>query len=220
MKTKKKSKLSAAHRRAISAAVKKAAKQRKQRLLKGEDFKADVKAAFSAGIDGGMPRVVDSKVDFNKTRLLGSRAVDPNVEIKNIQVACRQPENAGQQVDMVNHPPHYKHHPSGIEAITITRHMTFNVGSAMKYCWRANHKGNQIQDLEKAVWYLNDEIQRLKKEQAERQEKIRLACEAEMSRVGAEQSTYVVEFKKVKPGKKGKWKIAKNLASKVKDGAK
>lgn len=60
--------------------------------------------------------------------------------------------------DMVNHPPHYTSHKSGIECITITRHMGFNLGSALKYIWRADMKGNAIEDLEKAVWYLHDEI--------------------------------------------------------------
>lgn len=63
--------------------------------------------------------------------------------------------------DLVNHPPHYTNHPSGIEAIEVTRHMNFNLGNAMKYIWRAGLKGDGIQDLKKAVFYLNDEIARL-----------------------------------------------------------
>ena len=66
--------------------------------------------------------------------------------------------------DMVNHPPHYTSHPSGVECIEITRHMGFSLGSALKYIWRADLKGNDIQDLEKAIWYINDEIAKLKKE--------------------------------------------------------
>jgi len=64
-------------------------------------------------------------------------------------------------MDMVNHPPHYTAHPSGIEAIQVTRHMNFNLGNATKYIWRAGLKGEGIQDLKKAVFYLNDEIKRL-----------------------------------------------------------
>jgi|TARA_B110000977_G_C10747088_1_gene365290 hypothetical protein len=63
--------------------------------------------------------------------------------------------------DMVNHPPHYTAHPSGVEAIEITRHMNFNLGNAMKYIWRADLKGNATQDLEKALFYIQDEISRL-----------------------------------------------------------
>lgn len=60
--------------------------------------------------------------------------------------------------DPVNHPKHYNSHPSGIECITITRHMGFNLGNATKYIWRADEKGNDIQDIEKAIWYLQDEL--------------------------------------------------------------
>lgn len=65
--------------------------------------------------------------------------------------------------DMVNHPPHYKAHPSGVECIQITEHMNFNLGNAVKYIWRSGEKGSTVQDLEKARWYLDREIQRLRK---------------------------------------------------------
>ncbi len=60
----------------------------------------------------------------------------------------------------VHNPPHYNSHPSGVECIEITEHMNFNIGSAMKYLWRAADKGNYIVDLEKAVWYIQREIHR------------------------------------------------------------
>lgn len=62
--------------------------------------------------------------------------------------------------DMVNHPPHYTSHPSGVECITITRHMNFCCGNAVKYIWRADLKGNAIEDLEKARFYIDEEIKR------------------------------------------------------------
>lgn len=62
--------------------------------------------------------------------------------------------------DPVNHPLHYTSHPSGVECITITEHMGFNLGNAMKYIWRADEKGNSVQDLAKARWYLDREIHR------------------------------------------------------------
>ena len=66
--------------------------------------------------------------------------------------------------DPVNHPPHYTGHPSGVEAITITEHYNFNVGNAIKYLWRAGLKtADATQDLRKAAWYINREIQRLEK---------------------------------------------------------
>jgi hypothetical protein len=66
--------------------------------------------------------------------------------------------------DPVNHPTHYVSDPSGVECITITRHRNFNVGNAIKYLWRAGIKDDakHIEDLEKAIWYIRDEIERLK----------------------------------------------------------
>ena len=64
------------------------------------------------------------------------------------------------RADVVNHPPHYTSHPSGVECITITEHMGFNLGNAMKYIWRADLKHDAIEDLRKAAWYLNREIAR------------------------------------------------------------
>ena len=66
-------------------------------------------------------------------------------------------------MDMVHHPPHYTSDPSGIECIQITRHRNFNVGNAIKYLWRAGIKDDakQIEDLKKAIFYINDEINRL-----------------------------------------------------------
>ena len=60
--------------------------------------------------------------------------------------------------DSVNHPSHYTSHPSGIECIEIARHMNFNLGNAIKYLWRSGLKGDAIEDLEKAVFYIQDEI--------------------------------------------------------------
>ena len=62
--------------------------------------------------------------------------------------------------DPIN-PSHYRRHPSGIECIEVTRHMNFNVGNAVKYIWRYQDRGDPIENLKKAQWYLNDEITRL-----------------------------------------------------------
>lgn len=59
---------------------------------------------------------------------------------------------------MVDHPPHYLGHPSGIECIQVTEHMTFCLGNAVKYIWRAGLKGDAKEDLQKAVWYIQREI--------------------------------------------------------------
>lgn len=73
--------------------------------------------------------------------------------------------------DDVNHPAHYTSHPSGVECIQITEHYNFCIGNAIKYLWRnglkgeagKNDKQKQIEDLEKAIWYINREIENLKK---------------------------------------------------------
>jgi len=62
--------------------------------------------------------------------------------------------------DVVNHPKHYVSHPSGVECIQVTEWMGFNLGNAMKYIWRADLKFNAVEDLRKAVWYINREIER------------------------------------------------------------
>lgn len=65
----------------------------------------------------------------------------------------------GDHKEAVNHPKHYNSHPSGIECIEIVRHMSFNLGNVFKYLWRFDHKGVALEDLQKAAWYLNDEIE-------------------------------------------------------------
>ena len=62
--------------------------------------------------------------------------------------------------DRVNHPPHYTQHPSGVECIQITEHMGFNLGNVIKYVWRADLKGDAIEDLRKAAFYIDREIEK------------------------------------------------------------
>lgn len=74
---------------------------------------------------------------------------------------------------LVNHPLHYNSHPSGIECIEIARHYCFSIGNAIKYLWRAGLKQEvgksdvtkEIEDLEKAKWYIDDRINQLKLKQ-------------------------------------------------------
>jgi translation initiation factor 2B subunit (eIF-2B alpha/beta/delta family) len=73
------------------------------------------------------------------------------------------------KIDMVNHPPHYTQHPSGVECIEITRHYCFSIGNAIKYLWRAGlkkdasleDKQKEIEDLEKAIFYIKDRIKQI-----------------------------------------------------------
>lgn len=64
-------------------------------------------------------------------------------------------------VDMVNKPPHYNDHPSGVECIQITEHLPFCLGNAIKYLWRQNKKGSAAEDLKKAAWYFRRESSRI-----------------------------------------------------------
>lgn len=76
--------------------------------------------------------------------------------------------------DRVSHPSYYTWLKSkcGIEVIDITRHLNFNIGNVIKYVLRSGHKQEegmtnkekQIEDLQKAIFYLNDEIKKLKTE--------------------------------------------------------
>lgn len=74
--------------------------------------------------------------------------------------------------DMVNHPPHYNGSEARcdkcgdcIECIEVTRHMSFNLGNAVKYLWRWQTKGG-LEDLKKARWYLEDAIKDLERKQS------------------------------------------------------
>ena len=65
--------------------------------------------------------------------------------------------------EQVNHPSHYN---QGIEPIEVIESwdLNFSLGNAIKYILRSPYKGKQIEDLEKARWYIDREIERLKKE--------------------------------------------------------
>ena len=92
---------------------------------------------------------------------------ETQVDILKLKMACK--ENS---IDNVNHPKHYTSHPSGVECIDITRYYPFAVGCAIKYLWRAGLKSDaslsdkekEIEDLNKAIWYINDRIKQLKNE--------------------------------------------------------
>ena len=74
--------------------------------------------------------------------------------------------------DPVNNPTHYtssnatcKLCSEPIECIDVTEHMGFCLGNAVKYIWRAGIKSEEktIEDLEKAIWYINRHIQKLER---------------------------------------------------------
>lgn len=67
------------------------------------------------------------------------------------------------KADMVNHPPHYK--AGGIETIDFieAKNLGYNLGNVVKYVSRADLKGNKLEDLQKAKWYLDRAISNLEK---------------------------------------------------------
>jgi len=107
--------------------------------------------------------IIDSEVHDPVRKIhsaLGDLVHEVLYEEKNGQrTTGREPaEGANPEVD---HPVHYNTHPSGVECIEIVRHMGFNLGNVVKYLWRDGIKDKEVelQDLEKALWYLNDEIE-------------------------------------------------------------
>lgn len=64
--------------------------------------------------------------------------------------------------DLVSRPPHYCKDPTGIECIELTSHLSFCLGNAVKYVWRAGEKGSAEQDYRKSAWYLRREASRMR----------------------------------------------------------
>ena len=62
----------------------------------------------------------------------------------------------------VNHPTHYSYCIYECIDVIEALDLNFNLGNALKYIWRCGYKDDEVQELEKAVWYLNREIERIK----------------------------------------------------------
>jgi hypothetical protein len=96
-------------------------------------------------------------------RLTGSQAIfAEKVGIPIEDYAKLHGEVVGVQPDPVNHPKHYT--AGGIETIDFieAKKLGYNLGNVVKYITRAGHKGNHLEDLRKAQWYLTREINSLK----------------------------------------------------------
>lgn len=70
------------------------------------------------------------------------------------------PELVQPKTDTVNHPPHYN--TGKIEVIDFIedQKLSYHLGNVVKYVCRADHKGSRLEDLKKALWYLNRAIER------------------------------------------------------------
>jgi len=106
-------------------------------------------------------------------KCLGIAIAKPDWRDAHVNSNQEEKSTTGNDIDQagVNHPKHYNIDPSGIECIEVVRHRNFNIGSAFKYLWRNGLKAGsgdtvekQINDLEKAIWYIQDEIGRIRSE--------------------------------------------------------
>lgn len=100
-------------------------------------------------------------ISFNRQNCTdNTNKVERNIETVSEKIV--KPE------DRINHPSYYQD-PSGVECITVARYRDFNIGNALKYLWRAGLKkeegisdiDKQIEDLKKAIFFINDEINKL-----------------------------------------------------------
>ncbi|MEN8656247.1 DUF3310 domain-containing protein [Streptomyces sp. 21So2-11] len=83
------------------------------------------------------------------------------------EIELIEPSKADGEQSAVDHPGHYTWLPNGLEVIDLTEHLNFCRGNAVKYLARAGRKGHgtELEDLKKARWYIDREIQRTEKEQ-------------------------------------------------------
>lgn len=115
-------------------------------------FKVGDVVADSKGLIGEIVEATDTKFAFPYQIREQSGSIGNYREFPDMRLVA--------SLDPVNHPSHYTAHPSGIECIQITEHMGFNLGNAIKYVWRADLKGDALEDLRKAIWYIDREIQK------------------------------------------------------------
>lgn len=104
-----------------------------------------------------------------RSSILGSHTTPPVDNAEELALMMEQIVKAdGTPVfDPITKPAHYNSGPScvncgeTIECIVVTEPMSFCKGNVVKYLWRADHKGSSLEDLRKARWYLEREINRL-----------------------------------------------------------
>ena len=104
--------------------------------------------------------ICESCINYNNEICLSEKSWYYMKKIEGKIMTC--PGFEQEKKETVNHPEHYN---KGIEAIDIIESwdLNFSLGNAIKYILRAPHKSNQIEDLKKAKWYVEREIERLEK---------------------------------------------------------
>lgn len=101
--------------------------------------------------DLGYPYQTVYMVKRNHMQKTEEKQIEPKLIVESVPV----------KTDLVNNPVHYL--VGGIEVIDFieAKQLNYNLGNAVKYIARADHKGNRKQDIEKAIWYLKREISRI-----------------------------------------------------------
>jgi Protein of unknwon function (DUF3310) len=99
---------------------------------------------------------VNFEMAQNERRLQGWQGQDVEGKFVPVRITMEEPK-----ADPVNHPPHYK--TGGIETIDFieAKELGYHLGNVIKYVSRAKHKGNELEDLKKAQWYLERAIMKL-----------------------------------------------------------
>lgn len=86
----------------------------------------------------------------------------PDGTIKDNTIGMHMTKHAN-STSAVEHPAHYNQYP--VEVIDLVEEMSFNGGNAVKYITRAPFKGKELEDLDKALYYIKKEIKRIKRKQ-------------------------------------------------------
>ena len=122
--------------------------------------------------EGNQNESIDDEIDKAIDARLSASEEKMKADIENLN-AIRK-ELAKKQDEKVSHPSHYTwlKELCGIEVIDITRHLDFDMGNALKYLLRAgkkseegySNKEKEIEDLKKAIFYIQDKIKMLEEE--------------------------------------------------------
>jgi hypothetical protein len=109
--------------------------------------------AKAMGLKYQIVYVAKRNMDRKKASKRGWSTVHISASSTPLPVTMHEPKS-----DPVNHPAHYR--VGGIETIDFieAKQLNYNLGNVVKYVTRADHKGNRLEDLEKARWYLDREI--------------------------------------------------------------
>lgn len=152
----------------VIAAQMEAARLRAEQEKAMSDFEIEKKGAdFEVHRVPPRGEALDALLQDSLRRAKAAGLDKPSPEFSEVVDRVLAEREASRQAhDLVNHPPHYTAHPSGVECIQITEHMGFTLGNAVKYIWRADLKGDAIEDLKKARWYIDREIARREKARA------------------------------------------------------